>query len=328
MTEFGMMKERLKEIYSKYDVFIDPLAKFVLAFLTLCVINGNIGFMKSLSNVVIAFALALVCAFLPSGATVLVISLVMVAHLFSVSMELSVVALLIFCIIYLFYFRFTANGSAWVVLTLLCCMMKIPYVIPIAAGLLSSFFSMIPVIFGVVMYYVIVFAKSYAKQIAGLEEAGDLFENFKTVVAGVLDKEIILIALSFALTIAIVYVIRRLSVDYAWIYAIIAGALTDFVMLLVGNAIFSTHIGFLGILVGLILSVVVGLALNAIFFGVDYSRTERVQFEDDKYYYYVKAVPKYGTATADVKVKKINTQQKKKRVVSEAEDFDDIDLDF
>lgn len=27
-------------------------------------------------------------------------------------------------------------------------------------------------------------------------------------------------------------------------------------------------------------------------FNLDYSRTEKVQFEDDEYYYYVKAVPK------------------------------------
>ena len=30
-------------------------------------------------------------------------------------------------------------------------------------------------------------------------------------------------------------------------------------------------------------------------FSVDYAKTERVQFEDDGYYYYVKAVPKIRT---------------------------------
>ena len=58
---------------------------------------------------------------------------------------------------------------------------------------------------------------------------------------------------------------------------------------------------------------------------MDYSRTEKVQYEDDDYYYYVKAVPKYSVAATDVKVKKINTQ-KKKRVVEQ--DVDDIDLNF
>jgi len=44
-------------------------------------------------------------------------------------------------------------------------------------------------------------------------------------------------------------------------------------------------------------------------FNLDYSRTEKVQFEDDEYYYYVKAVPKMTVATPEKKVKKITTQR-------------------
>lgn len=324
MTGVLVLKEKLKSFYGKNDMFIIPAAKFLLAFVTLCLINGNIGYMKSLNNVFIAIIVSLICALLPNGATVLIVSLIMVAHLYSMSLELAVVTLLIFCVMYLFYFRFTGKSSVWLILTLFCCMLKIPYVIPVAAGLLSTVFSIIPVAFGVIMYYIMDFAKEYAKIMANVEES-ELFENFLTVVNGLMNNEILLIVLSFTLTITIVYVIRRLSIDYAWIYAIVAGSLTDFVMLLVGNVIFSTNIGFLGILIGLILSVGLGYVLNIVFFGVDYTRTERVQYEDDNYYYYVKAVPKYSVAAADVKVKKINTQ-KKKRVVEH--DMDDIDLDF
>ena len=46
-----------------------------------------------------------------------------------------------------------------------------------------------------------------------------------------------------------------------------------------------------------------------LFFNVDYTRTEKVQFEDDEYYYYVKAVPKISVAAPDKKVKKINTKR-------------------
>ena len=44
-------------------------------------------------------------------------------------------------------------------------------------------------------------------------------------------------------------------------------------------------------------------------FNLDYSRTEKVQFEDDEYYYYVKAVPKVTVTTPEHKVKKINRAQ-------------------
>lgn len=324
MTGILMLKEKLKKFYGRNDMFIVPIAKFLLAFTALCFINGNIGYMNKLNNIFVAVILSLLCALFPNGATVLIITLVMVAHLFSVSMELAAVTLLIFLIIYLFYFRFTAKSSVWMIITMVCFLMKIPYVVPVAAGLLASAASIIPVLFGTIVYYIMTFAKEYANVSAG-KGIDDMFANFQAVLNGLMNKEIILIAISFSLTIAIVYIIRRLSIDYAWIYAVVAGSLTDFVMLLVGNVIFGTNIGFMGILVGLFLSIAVGYILNILFFGVDYSRTEKVQYEDDNYYYYVKAVPKYSVAATEVKVKKINTQ-KKRRVIEQ--DIDDMDLNF
>ena len=41
-------------------------------------------------------------------------------------------------------------------------------------------------------------------------------------------------------------------------------------------------------------------------FGGDYTRTERLEYEDDDYYYYVKAVPKALVATSERSIKKIN----------------------
>ena len=48
------------------------------------------------------------------------------------------------------------------------------------------------------------------------------------------------------------------------------------------------------------------LAVEFFAFNLDYSRTEKVQFEDDEYYYYVKAVPKVTLSAPERRVKKIN----------------------
>ena len=48
---------------------------------------------------------------------------------------------------------------------------------------------------------------------------------------------------------------------------------------------------------------------------MDYTRTEHVQFEDDDYYYYVKAVPKKTVAVREVTVKHFgNTASMGKRI--------------
>ena len=44
---------------------------------------------------------------------------------------------------------------------------------------------------------------------------------------------------------------------------------------------------------------------NDVIFNVDYSRTENVQFEDDEYFYYVKAIPKMSVEAKDVSVKRM-----------------------
>ena len=60
-------------------------------------------------------------------------------------------------------------------------------------------------------------------------------------------------------------------------------------------------------------------------FGGDYSRTERLEYEDDEYYYYVKAVPKATVATSERSIKKINAEpvkeeKKEDNVVSFSDD--------
>ena len=46
-----------------------------------------------------------------------------------------------------------------------------------------------------------------------------------------------------------------------------------------------------------------GCIIQFFVFSVDYSRTEHTQFEDDEYYYYVKAVPKKMIAKEEKVVK-------------------------
>ena len=55
----------------------------------------------------------------------------------------------------------------------------------------------------------------------------------------------------------------------------------------------------------LVLAIAAGFVLEFFFLAVDYSRTETLQFEDDEYYYYVKAVPKVGVTLPEKQVKHI-----------------------
>ena len=52
----------------------------------------------------------------------------------------------------------------------------------------------------------------------------------------------------------------------------------------------------------------VGIVIEFFAFNVDYGRVEQVQFQDDEYYYYVKALPKVTLETPQRKVKRINRE--------------------
>ena len=115
---------------------------------------------------------------------------------------------------------------------------------------------------------------------------------------------------AFAATLIVVYFIRRLSVDYAWMIAMVTGALLDVLVMLFGDLLYNTNLSVVGLIVGSVVSVALAKVLEFFVFNVDYSRTEYVQFEDDEYYYYVKAVPKNTVAAPQKRVKTIRVPEK------------------
>ena len=102
---------------------------------------------------------------------------------------------------------------------------------------------------------------------------------------------------------------KRQSVDYAWNVAIVAGAVTNMLVILVGTFFFELSGNIVGLILGNLVAMIAAFILQFFVFSVDYSRTEYVQYEDDDYYYYVKAVPKMNIAAPNVKVKKINVRR-------------------
>ena len=140
----------------------------------------------------------------------------------------------------------------------------------------------------------------------------EMAAKFRFIIDGILNnKEMVVTIAAFAITVVMVYLIRRLSIDYAWTIAMVAGVVVDIMVLLVGDLMFDTNVALFNVIFGNIIAFLLVIVLQFFVFNVDYSRTEKVQFEDDEYYYYVKAVPKVVVAQPHKKVKKINSQKAK-----------------
>ncbi len=310
MTNLLVFREQLKKFYSKYEIYLTPVFKFLLALVTLVMINSSIGYMSELKKFTVVFVLSLMCSFLPMNFIVLVAAAVTLGHLYKFSMECALVALVVFLLLFILYFRFASKDTVAVLLTPLCFILKIPYVMPLTMGLVGTPASAVSVAGGAVIYYSVSYMTGSASMLNTFEDDGAL-EKFRYVIDGILGNKAMYVTLvAFVATVVVVYFVRRLSVDYAWTIAMVTGALLDVLIMLFGDLIYNTNLSIIGLIVGSVVSVALAKVLEFFVFNVDYSRTEYVQFEDDEYYYYVKAVPKNTVAAPQKRVKTIRVPEK------------------
>lgn len=310
MTALLELRENLKKIYSRNEAFILPVIKFLLSFIVLSIINGKMGYMTKIDNMAIVLIVSLLCSFLPTGFMVVFAMLFTLLHMYALSIETAAVGLVVFLLLYLLFLRFTAKEALVVVLTPVLCMLKLPYVMPVAMGLIGTPASCVSVGCGVVVYYLIQTVISNAPTInsMGAEEAT---AKLRLLIDGMLgNKAMLVMIVAFTVTVIVVYLIRRMSVDHSWTIAMAAGIIIEVLILLVGDLMYDTNLSILSALLGAIVTVIVCKGIEFFRFCLDYSRTEKVQFEDDEYYYYVKAVPKMTVSAPTNTVKKINTQRR------------------
>ena len=313
MTSLLELKQYIKRFYIKNETYLTYVWKFLLSLISVAVINNKLGYMSSLNNMAIVLMASLLCAILPANFIIVISAAFIVGHLFALAPECALVTAIIFVLMFLLYFRFSPKDTLAVVLTPLFYFMGLPYVMPLAMGLLGTPASMVSVGFGVVVAFLISYFSSNAAAFGsdGVEEAANEFQSIVSGIVG--NKSMMVMIVAFAITIVIVYLIRRSSVDNSWKIAISAGAISLIICILVGNLIFDTDIALAGVIIGTVVSALLMLVVEFFSFSLDYSRTEKVQFEDDEYYYYVKAVPKVTVSTPERRVKKINRAREQRR---------------
>ncbi len=314
MTSLLVAKQILMAIYSKYEVYITPLLKFLLALVTLLVINSRLGYMESIDRLTVVLIVSLMCSFMPMNFIVVVAAAFTMLHLYRFNLETAVILGIGFLLMFLLYLRFSPKDTVVIVLLPICFLMKIPYVIPLSMGLIGTPASAVSVACGVMVYYMLHYVVQNTTVIASMADE-ETTAKIKFIIDGLLaNREMVITIAAFGITVILVYIIRRLSIDYAWTIAMTAGAVVNIMVLLLGDLMFDTNVALFGVILGTVISFLLVLVLQFFVFNVDYSRTEKVQFEDDEYYYYVKAVPKVTVARAEKKVKQINTQRNAKPV--------------
>ncbi len=312
MTKILVFKDAVRSLYGKYSMYILPAIKFLVMLVGILVMNYYVGEGGTLNNPVVAVILAAVCSMLPLGIITIVYALLLVANIYSMAAEMAIVTIILYMVMYIFYFRFSAKYGFVLLVMPITMAFKIPYIMPIVLGVAMSPSAIVAMIFGSIEFFMMKFASgSRATIVSGESETG--MDKASTYVKNVLtSREMLITVITFVLIALIVYFIKRMSVDYSTTIAIVVGGTIQIIIFLCATYIFEIEAFEPIWLTGILASVcaIVMYFLQYFIVAADYSRTEFTQFEDDDYYYYVKAVPKIKVTATDVKVKHINVKKR------------------
>ncbi|MCD8326714.1 MAG: hypothetical protein LUC90_08575 [Lachnospiraceae bacterium] len=313
MTTILMIRTELQNLYGRYEKIINPLVRGVFAFVVLMVINAKIGYMTRLDNFFIVLLVSVLCGALPMGFTAFVCALFSVAHVSALSIEVAGVWLAVLLCMFLLYFRLCGSRQyvIWL-LTPLAFLLKIPYVMPLVVGVAGGMGSAIAVSLGVATYYYVSYLSQNASVITAISDNNSL-EKISVAIEGIVsNEEMWVMTVIFLLVGVVVYLICKTAMDYAWMIAVISGALLNAILNILAVLSFEVEISLVELLVGSFVSALIAMVVTFLLRGLDYSRAEKVQFEDDEYYYYVKAVPKMQVPTTSRTVKRMNSPRNRR----------------
>lgn len=299
MTALLSFREAIKNFYSKYDTYVISVWKFLLAFVSFLLINGRMGYFEKLDSIFVVLVLALFCSFMPVNTTVLLGAVLMVGHLYGLSLPALAVGGGVLLILLLLYMGTIPQEGYALLLTMLSLAFGMPALTPLVFGLLSGPAAAVAICFGTAAYYAVGSVNGAARlgETAGsasaAEESQALVENVKALLEGIMqENQMVLMMISLVAAFLVVWLIRKMAVKHAWTLGIVMGTLTFLVVELMGCVVFGETGQLLGILLGTAVSVLLALCVKFFRFHVDYTKVMKVQFEDGDYYYYVKAIPK------------------------------------
>lgn len=300
-------KDQILRFVGRYEVFVYAAIRFVVAWIAFSMINRFIGGLDR--GNLISLLLAMACAFLPSGVMLFVSALLIVLQLYSqYGMEMAAGAFLLFVIMFFMYFRFTSGKGMYAILTPILGAAGIPYVMPVTVGLLRQPQHIVSVICGSVTYFAIKNARDNASIFQEGNTADQTVSRLGAAGRQIFgDTEMYIYLVAFAAAAIVVYLICRSTMTHCREVALVTGCILQLLIIGGGEMIIGNTEKIPGIFIGCIISCVISYFVSLMSLSLNYDKVEHVQFEDDEYYYYVKAVPKVSVTMEDKQVTMINS---------------------
>ena len=302
------LREKLYQYYVAYEKIAKCFFRFFGTLILFFSVAAQFGYEDKLTKPLILLGASVIGAFVTNSIRVFLIFLYMVAQIYFLSPVLAAGVLLaggILFFLLLHYDHDTVWAAAFIPVFLWC---KVPCFLVIILGLFFTPASLLSAISGAIFYYVLQSIK-LCENMAG-EKNTELFELIKQAGDHIIyNHEMYVVSAMLCIVLLVTWLFRKSKISYAFELGIVFGTVSSIVMLFMGNLFAECDFSMGFIIAGSLLSGVLAYVVHFFHMALDYGAIEEVQFEDDDYFYYVRAVPKMKMTVGERTVKHIYTNK-------------------
>ena len=300
------IREIILKAYQKIRAVVNPVVKFFFALLVFSSINTSLGFDPRFTKISIVVILSAVSAVTPNAIMAFLAMLLILLQVYSVNLFVAVLLLFIFIILYAMLLRFSPKEVIVAVALPVLAKYNLHYAIPILMGSISNPVSILPTVCGVIIYHLLDVVKVAAMRDISrkIDDVVELYTDiFDSLIA---NKQMIMMIVVFSLVITVVWFIRRFAFDYSFEISLGAGVMVNILGFLIADLKYDVTVTIGTLILMSVISGAIAMVCDYMKRVLDYTAVERVQFEDDDYYYYVKAVPKVNISLKEMDIKHYN----------------------
>ena len=304
MEQVLLAREVLVRFCKRYEIFIVFVIKFIIGmfiFSMIREINRPMAMFDSVSSLAAGLPytmlMSLIFAVTPINAGYLLITLNLVLQTSAV-LQVSLLLGIFMLSVQGLYTRLAPQECVLILVMFTAYYFKLPYFVPILAGLYFSMTAIVPIAIAVFMWQFLPLmlgmfqgGEDTVFSVGGLTE---VYQTSYTQVVGAVatNHDWVIISFIFAMVVLVVYAISHTSINYSKDIAIALGGAVTVIGFITVTIVTDVRIGIPGMLLSTMGSVALAYVIRFFDVILDYRRVERVQFQDEDNVYYVKIVPK------------------------------------
>lgn len=281
------IKLKIEDIYFKNNKIALAVTRFVFALFIFGYINFTLGAFALISKPPITVLLSVAAAFLPLTITMVIAFIVIGLHLFKLSLILLIGYVVLLSVMYLLVFRICSDKWIVVFASIILFWIKLPYLIPLLLGIVFSTSIFIPATLatGFALFLDVAAKYKVGTESQSISAISATFTNMAK------DSYIIMWVLAVAISVLIVAIVKTFNIKNCKEIAIIVGGIVEMAVLVATKFILNVDVNVAVMVILNILSIIIALAFLWAMYPFNYRATEYVEFFDDEYYYFVRAVP-------------------------------------